>query len=58
MNVNATNLPPRVDLSRSEHGYITSPWYFNNCYFESSLPVKVNGGNIVNPTIIGNITIS
>lgn len=47
-----------VDLNKSGYGFVISPWYFNSCYFESSLPVRVNGGNVINPTINGNIIIS
>lgn len=47
-----------VDLNKSGYGFVISPWYFNNCYFESTLPVRVNGGNVINPTINGNIIIS
>lgn len=46
-----------VDLNYSGYGYATCPWYFNNCYFETSLPVNIYGGNVVNPTIIGDAKI-
>lgn len=39
------------------YGYERCPWYFNNCTFESELPITIGGGNVVNPTIIGNVTV-
>ena len=47
-----------IDLNRAGYGFVRCPWYFNNCYFESTLPIRVNGGNVINPTINGNIIIS
>ena len=46
-----------MDWNRSGYGYEKCPWYFTNCTFESELPVTIGGGNIVNPTIIGNVTV-
>ena len=38
--------------------WIPSYWSFNDCYFKSNLPVKIFGGNVVNPTINGKIIIA
>ena len=35
-----------------------SDWYFNNCYFKSTLPVKIYSGNITDCTFDGNIMLS
>ena len=47
-----------IDLNKSGYGYVKCPWYFNNCYFESTLPLRINGGNVVNSTIVGNVITS
>lgn len=47
-----------IDLNSSGYGYQRCPWYFNNCYFHSTLPIIIYGGNVNNPTISGNITYS
>lgn len=39
------------------YGYEKCPWVFNNCTFESQLPVTIGGGNVTNATIEGNVTI-
>lgn len=31
-------------------------WYFNSCFFKSSLPVEISGGHIVDPTTEGSVT--
>ena len=31
-------------------------WYFNSCFFKSTLPVEISGGHVVNPTIEGSVT--
>ena len=46
-----------VDLNYSGYGFIKCPWYFNDCHFETSLPINIYGGNVVNPTIIGDVKI-
>lgn len=40
-----------VDLNHSGYGFKNSPWSFNNCEFYSNLPIKIYGGNVINPTL-------
>ena len=46
-----------VGLNASGYGFVKCPWYFNDCRFESSLPVDIYGGNVINCETVGNIRI-
>lgn len=40
------------------NSWTPSNWYLNDCHFKSSFPIKITGGNIINPTIDGPISIA
>lgn len=46
-----------VDFNQSGYGFEQCPWYFNNCLFESSLPINIYD-NIIDCKIKGDIKLN